>query len=1319
VLTAALVVPPFIDWTGYRTEFEREASAILGRKVTVEGEAKARLLPFPSVTFSDVSVAGGPNGEPAMTVETFSMDAELAPFLSGEILIFDMRLVRPKAILTIADNGTVDWAVRPSVPFDARNIVLEKLTVTEGQVVLRHTASGREHLLSEINTDISARSLEGPWRIDGTMRIDGARTDVHVSTGRANETGAMRVRITADPAVYPFYIETDGDVTVKEGALAYAGTFKVDARSVSKDDLRGIGGASFALKSDGEGENLPPPYRLKGNFAFDHARLGVEKFQLETGSLEDPYTAEGSALIDLGEEPRFEIVAQGAQVRFDQNIAEAPEGEKLSIAQRIAALEAVLVDLPKPTIPGIVEINLPAVVAGDTTIRDVKISAEPAGQDWRVKTFTATLPGRTTLEANGLLSAETAIGFKGKLLLAVGQPSGFAAWVSQEVDEAIRRLPNAGFQADVELTRERQVFNNLEFLLGGAKFAGSIDSRQPAGTRPSLAFKLDGGALDLEGLNAFASLFVSDTGVNRAAETDVDVELKAGPVAVSGLTADSVDTALRIRGGTLEIDRLSIGGLAGATVSATGKLRDFSSRPAGNIDAGIVALDLAPLVKMLAEADPGNAVIAELARRAALYPDLFQDTQIDLLTTVAPGDGEGVGIALSSSGTFGGGKFQLTASGTVGSRIAADRPFNLSFTASNDNAETLLALYGVPTLPLGVVGPAETSLEAKGTLSGGLDTVFSLKSEGGLATYNGTLSFGENGPAAQGAARIAAADIEPWLMTAGFVLPGMGLGMPVELAGDLTLEAGALALNEISGTIDEGSIAGSLTATLPKGGAPHLTGSISTDAIDLSPAIAMVLGDAAMESDGINWPETPFLPKVQAPFSAEVRLSAGMIAAGMLGSVHEAELTARLDTEGLRVADLKGKAADGAISGLFEIKNTAGTALFSGQVKLAGADLGLLFPAAGVAGSADISANLSASGKSVSAMMTALSGSGTAALKDLQVAGVNPNALPALIARADQAGREISAANVADFAPALVSGGSFATPAAEIAFTIANGTLRAPPVRLDNPKAAVTAEVRADVGTGGVAVSGDILYAAGDEALVGSEPLVRYLVEGPLEALVASFDTEPLAQFLTQRALEIEQARVEGMQAVLLEKQRLRREVRYYAYLQGERDNLSAALAKQEEEARARARAEAEAKRRAEEEKARAEAEAKAKAEAEAKAKAEAEERARQEEAQRLRLEAEARERAEAEARARAEAAQREKAEAAARARAEAEERARIEAERQDAERRRAEEALRLAEEERAQAARQEDVLPDPQPRQRGGVFGGIEGFFRSFQGTQ
>lgn len=186
-LTAALVGPYFVDWTTYRADFEREASYILGRKVTVNGTAKARLLPFPSVTFSDVSVSGGPGGEPAMTVETFSMDAELAPFMRGEILIFDMRLERPKMRLSVGADGVVDWALRPSMPYDPAQIALEKLTISEGQVLVRHGAGGRDHSLTEINATIAARSLAGPWRAEGTLRLDGIRTALAISTGKPDE----------------------------------------------------------------------------------------------------------------------------------------------------------------------------------------------------------------------------------------------------------------------------------------------------------------------------------------------------------------------------------------------------------------------------------------------------------------------------------------------------------------------------------------------------------------------------------------------------------------------------------------------------------------------------------------------------------------------------------------------------------------------------------------------------------------------------------------------------------------------------------------------------------------------------------------------------------------------------------------------------------------------------------------------------------------------------------------------------------------------------------------------------------------------------
>ncbi|AZV21351.1 AsmA family protein [Mesorhizobium sp. M7A.F.Ce.TU.012.03.2.1] len=1218
VLCAALVVPYFVDWTGYRAQFEREASAILGRKVTVQGDATARLLPFPSVTFSNVAVAGGPNGQPAMTVETFSMDAELAPFLRGEVLIFDMRLVRPKATIDIANDGTVDWAMRPSSPFDLNQISIEKLTVTEGQIELRHAAGGRSHLFSEINSTISAKSLAGPWRMDGTLRLDGLRTTVTASTGKAEGNGQMRLRLKADPDAYPLVIEADGNAGIVNGAAVYSGQFKISGADKNSAELRGTDGETVKVSAG----KPDPGFRLNGKFSLDHEKLGVDEFRFETGPLDNPYIADGKASVDLGLKPSFAIEANGAQVQFDEAVG-AEAGAGLTLDQRIAAFEQALLDMPKPTIPGTVEVKLPAVVVGDTTVRDVHLSAEPVDGGWSVKSLAATLPGRTKLEADGMLvlNLEGHFGFNGSLLLAVAQPSGFAAWLSKDVDEAIRRLPAAGFKAKVDLSQKRQAFSDLELILGKAKFSGRIDSSQPDDAKPSVLMRLEGGDLDVDGLAAFASIFVSDKGANRFADRDLDFQIKAGPVNAGGLTADTVDTALRLRDGLLEIDRLSVGGLAGASISATGRIKDFPASPTGKLDASVVAVDLKPLIDVAARHYPDSAVLKGLASRAAAYPELFQDARVDLVASAADnGDGT-TGLAVSGQGKAGGSAFSASLSGKGAVDKLLEAPVALTFNAKNPDATTLLALYGLPALPLGMLGEASTDIQAKGTLGGGLTTNFSLAGNDFKAGFEGTIADTPQGFAAKGKLSLDAADIEPWLMTTGIGLPGMGAGMSTSFSAQGDYGNGLLVLDELNGAINEAAVSGDVNIDVKEGvdgkaGVPHLAGALMLDELDLDPMAVALFGDSAFLADkeetnkGGVWPATPFSQKSNLPFTADLDLTTAALAAGRFATAYDAAFSLRLDQEGIRVSDLKAKLLGGALTGLFELKNNDGTGLFSGQMKLAGADLATVLPDAGISGIGDFSTALSSSGKSVEGMVAALSGSGTAALKGVKVAGVNPDAFSAFLAKADAIGRDIDAAKTAGFAPDIAANGSFAAGDTDVAFTVAGGTLRAPPVSLENPAATLSADVTADLNAATVSAKGAITYRPGDEALVGSEPVVNFTAEGPFGAVKRAFDSEPLAQFLTQRALEKEQQRVEAMQAALLEKQRLRREVRYYAALKTERDKAAEELRKQEEAARLKAEADAKAKAEADAQ-AKADADAKAQADAEAKAKADADAKAK------------------------------------------------------------------------------------------------------------
>lgn len=1186
-MSVALVGPYFIDWTSYRADFEREASTMLGREVKVNGEAQARLLPFPSVSFSDVTVAGATPGEPAMRAERFSMDLELAPFIRGEVLIFDMRLERPEVVVALTDDGRFDWSLRPETYFSANRVSLEKLTVVEGRLRLRHGSSGREHLISEINTDISARALSGPWRVEGSMRFDGMKSAVSLSTGTAGEDGRMRMRLRVQPERYPLVVESDGAVSTVEGSLRYAGPFSLN-----------IGIAQT--------EPAQPAYRVRGDFALDHQRLDIGEFRFETGPADDPYMANGTAFLDFSRDARFSVTADGAQVRIDDTSSTAEGG--IALGERLAAVAEFLRDLPQPTIQGTLELNLPAVVAGDTTVRDIRLKAEPVDGAWALEGMHASLPGRTTLEGRGVLSVAEALSFKGSLLLAVAQPSGFASWVSSDVNDAIRRLPAAGFSATVDLSETAQRFSDLELILGNARFRGGIERSSPVGARPSILLELDGERLDVEGMLAFASLFVGTDGARRLAGEDVDLELKAGPVSAFGMVAERMDTALRLREEGIEIDRLMIGGLEGASISATGTLGLSGDVPTGNLDADLLAVDLQPLVTVLARQFPQYAMLREFAARTGSYPGLLSDTRLSMVLSSA-GNGNGsTGLAITGQGTTEQTQFSLTASGAAIEAGADDTLLELKAEVRAEDAGALYALYGLPALPMGLAGSASTEIGFTGSTASGGDMKLAIEGEGLKAGFDGVLSVDTDRLALSGEATIASDDLEPWLMTAAVSFPGAGLGLPLSLSANIDRSDDLTVISNLRGEIADTRIAGDLNMDFVDG-LPHFTGELDLASLDLRPFAEMVLGSGVLQAADDGWPQAVFAPgpNLSAGLDLSVSVDRLTLAEGWVADAARGRF--RLDGSGLHLTDMQAAFGGGRVAGLVELSNNDGSGLLAAQIRLENGDLTALLPEMGLEGQADIGASATASGKSVSAMVASLAGSGTLAFKDVSIEGINPDPFDAIIIQADAIGRDIDAAAVAGFAPDLLRAGRFPIGSGEAAFALASGVVRVPPVRIETETASLSTEIRIDLGARQVSADANVAYAPGREELVGSSPSVRFSATGPFSEPQVSIDTAPLAQFLTQRALEIEQRRVEAMQAALLEGQRLRREVRYYAALEEARIAEQERLRLEQEEERRRLEQELRLLRQ-EQERSRLEAEQRRQAEEEARRRA-AEEAAR------------------------------------------------------------------------------------------------------------
>nr|WP_280139083.1 AsmA family protein [Phyllobacterium sp. CL33Tsu] len=1188
VLTAALIVPYFVDWAGYRSSFEREASALLGRPVTVAGSASARLLPFPSVTFSDVRV-GDPGTEPVMTIDKFSMDAELAPFIRGEILIFDMRIENPRATVRIDKDEAFDWAIRPRTPFHSAQVRLEDMRITDGSIIIRDASTGTTRTVTNLDATLAANDLSGPWSFDGTLFFNGKKTAVTASTGAVKPDGTMNLRTRFTPDSVPASFETDGLVSLQNSGLKYTGSIAIR----SADEVAAATGAKVEQK---KAKPLLSSLRVTGRFEADHAKVTIPEFRMEQGPVDDPYVVNGTALFDYGKNPHFEVRADGQQVTFAEQAqpAKGATPTPITAAERLAVFRRLMDQLPIPTVPGRIDLKLPAIVAGDTTIRSVTIDAAPSAAGWTINQLRAELPGRTQFEAKGTLRVGDDFGFDGRLLVASRQPSGLAAWLTNSVDEAIRRLPGAGFSGDVSLRDDLQKIDNLEVALGGASLKGSLLRSAKGESLPLTQLVLEGGALDADALEAFAAIFgnngqPSDDGSPQLRGQDLDVHLKAGPVTHGGLVAETLDTSFRLRDGVFDIDRLTIGNVAGATITATGKLEPFKAEPSGSIDSTVLSDNLAPFVTAMARRFPDFPFITSLSQHAVSYPGLFEETKLNVLANSLQGKSGANEFSLSAAGKTGG--MDVTLSGTTSKNSEGLRSLELTMDSRSEQAEALMAFIGLPALPLGLAGGLEADLALKGNEKDGLQTQLSLKASDGQALVDGVFRNIGDVLSGEGRASIKAADLEPYIATAGYTLPGFGDGMPVDLASSFQLGKGRLNLPDLAGQVSGTKVGGRLGIEIANQ-VPDVQGDLNVAHLDLATLGDFMLGTSALQAEARGpWPTTTFSGTPLFPLNFKLKLNANEADAGFLGTIGKFQANTALKDGSLRFDDAKGDILGGNFNGMFELRNTSGTGLATGQFTLDGTALDTLYkpdedviPFVPLRGKTKISASVNATGTSVAEMMQSVAGSGVISVADLAINALNPAALTPIVTDTDAADGPVTPAMIDATIGKYLNTGEFKAGAAEFAFTIAGGMARTSTFQLASEGATLGADLRVNFPDLTVASQGRFVFDPGKSIVAGADPVVEFSLYGPWAAPKVTLNQQPLEQFLTQRALEREQQRVDAMQAALVEKQRLRREAQLFQARADERQRLAEeARLKAEQEAREAAeRAEAE-KRAAEE----------------------------------------------------------------------------------------------------------------------------------------
>ncbi|KEA06399.1 AsmA family protein [Rhizobium rhizogenes] len=1192
VLFVALLAPLFIDWTDFRKNFEDQASRIIGKKVTVHGTVDARLLPFPSVTLHDVRVGQEADGTPLVQIAQFSMDAELAPFLSGEALIFDMRVSEPKVRLRLLKDGTLDWMRGSQPEMPAKSVVLESVHVDGGDIQFIDEQSGRTRHITGFNAEMSAKSLAGPWRIEGDAALDGEHGSFTISSSQPDDSGVLRVRTRLNPDRHPLIVDLDGELKLVDRKPDYLGLFTA-----------GIEDKQARKAAD---EQAQP--RVKGRFELTNERIRIPEYRLEVGAADDPYVVTGEATLDTGTKPEFLLTADGQQIDVNRlgntqgSNGKTNRNPAISARQRLNNLIAIAAEVPIPQVPGKATFRLPAIVAGDTTIRDVQLDLEPAGTGWKIDHAIGMLPGRTQVEATGKLMLQGEPNFIGNLVVASNQPSGLASWLVGSVDPSIRQLRQAGFSADVSLRHEEQRFDNLEIAIGSATLKGKLDRQAPDKQAPKLAVDLSGDALDLDALRALTGMFTGQDAGEALLDHRITAHLKADKFALFGVQADNVETSFSITDGALTLDKLSVRDVAGAEITATGRgdgsLLDYK----GSGEITFKATDPGPFLEMLSQHLPHHPVMDRLVRNAAWYGNTALRGALSL------GGNEGDGVTVTLAGVSNGSRVNLDYRMSDLLALTGKGTTTLEATLENSVTSILFGQAGLDPLPVEADANGRLTLKVTAEGTEPADAALTFATDKTSFTANGKVDV-RPGAFLNGKIVLSldSADLDPYFVMNGIGVPQMGTGLPVKFQANAVIDADKIALTDMKGDLADNNVSGALTFDRKS---PNIkaTGELALDKADLGWLGEAIYGPMTDAATGNLTKAKLGLPTFNG-LDLNIKLSAKQVWPGIFGPISNFNANAAYKGEELRLNDIAGAWNGGTLAGNLMLANSDGTGLMQTKLNLTNGDLATVAwqrdgtPLA--TGRFGLDLSMETSGKSMGELAANASGSGAAKLGETRVRGLNLSVLPPLLSATDQIQGDITADKVLPIVQTLLNNGEAVLPAMSIPFNISTGVIRATNLSAGNDVAKLSGSAEISLPDERMRGSLGIDFNAGNEVLNGAEPALRLDFAGPLASPGRTMNVTDITSFLSLRAFERERRRVERLQASVLEKQRLRREVALYKYTATMREaqrQRDAALEQQRslEEQRLRELAQKAAAEK------QAEAAAKAKADAEARAKAQA-----------------------------------------------------------------------------------------------------------------
>lgn len=265
-LAALFVAPTLIDWNDYRGAIAAELSQATGRRVVLDGPIEASFLPSPRILANNVRLSGPTTGKSGidqqagdkqgdddgdlLRLRSVELRVGLLPLLIGNIVIQQLTLVRPEILVETDDSGEARWVMDGAGGDLLPQVALQHFAISDGTLVWRDRDRGVKARIEKIALKLTADSLSGPAKAEGSAQIGGVPVKFTANIGHIRKGAPVPLNVTLAASGLDAKGEFSGQFVSQSSKLT-------GRAKASGSDARAVLGALFgAPAAEGVGPAL-------------------------------------------------------------------------------------------------------------------------------------------------------------------------------------------------------------------------------------------------------------------------------------------------------------------------------------------------------------------------------------------------------------------------------------------------------------------------------------------------------------------------------------------------------------------------------------------------------------------------------------------------------------------------------------------------------------------------------------------------------------------------------------------------------------------------------------------------------------------------------------------------------------------------------------------------------------------------------------------------------------------------------------------------------------------------------------------------------